>query len=47
MRYEAVIRSLQIELQSAVPFTSTLLNLATGLDRANPIGLSASELVTL
>jgi hypothetical protein len=44
VRYEAIIRSLQIELQEAVLFTSNLLHLVTALGKANPVPLSAPEI---
>jgi hypothetical protein len=42
-RYETAIRSLQIELQEAVLFTSNLLHLGTALGKANPVAWSVSK----
>lgn len=44
VRYEPIIRSLQIELQGAVLFTSNLLHLGTALGKANPVASSVSEI---
>lgn len=46
-RYEATIRSLQIEMQEAALFTSNLLHLGTALATANPVVLSTPETATL
>lgn len=39
-RYEAIIRSLQIEMQNAARFTSTLLQLGTAVGNMNPVASS-------
>lgn len=38
-RYEAIVRSLQIEMQGAALFTSTLLQLGTALGNVKPVAL--------
>ena len=43
-RYEATIRSLQIEMQETVLFTSNLLNLGTALGKPNTVALSSLKL---